>query len=153
MVGLHHVRAVALALAAALTVLACGGADPGVTPGSPTASPVTPASPAITAQPPETPAVTAASGEECEVVAEPGTVAVLIEGFSFSPGTAQASVGDVVEWTNRDAVPHTATLDAGCTTPNLGRDDTGAIRFTAPGTYPYICRIHPDMRGTIEVGG
>ena len=28
---------------------------------------------------------------------------------------------------------------------------SGQIKFTAPGTYHYVCLIHPFMRGTIIV--
>jgi plastocyanin len=33
----------------------------------------------------------------------------------------------------------------------LNRGDTYTQTFTAPGTYPYICSIHPFMHGTVIV--
>ena len=44
---------------------------------------------------------------------------------------------------------NTGGLDRDATTPLPA---SGQIMFTAPGTYYYICLIHPFMRGTIIVG-
>ena len=80
---------------------------------------------------------------------------VTVAGFAFSPSTVTARVGEVVGWTNQDSAPHAVGLDANdsCRTPNLGAGDVGTLVFSEPGTYPYHCRIHPDMRGTIEIEG
>lgn len=75
-----------------------------------------------------------------------------IEGFAFSPANITAKVGQTVTFTNGDSAPHTATLDDGsCTTPNLGKGESGGLTFNAAGTYPFHCNIHPDMKGTITV--
>lgn len=90
----------------------------------------------------------------CAVTGDASTVQVTIEGFAFSPGSVTATVGDVVTFTNKDAASHTATLDDGsCDTGGIAADATGALTFSAAGTYPFHCKIHPDMTGTIEVGG
>jgi plastocyanin len=76
--------------------------------------------------------------------------------LTFQPTAISATVGDVVAWTNNDSAPHTATLKdvASCTTENLSQGATGAIVFTAAGTYPFFCKIHPaTMTGTITVSG
>jgi plastocyanin len=84
----------------------------------------------------------------------PGTIDVTMEGRAFSVGHVEGSVGDVITFTNKDSVPHTATLDDGtCTTENLGKDASGSLVFDAPGSYPFHCRIHPDMTGTFEISG
>ncbi len=135
------------ALIAVLSLAACAG---GGTTG--TAS-VGPPEPALTA-PPSAAASDAGSGAgACAPSTETGTVDAAMTGNAFSPGTIEAKVGDVIAWTNGDPVPHTATLkdDPTCTTENLGNGETGALTFSAAGSYPFFCKIHTDMTGTIEV--
>jgi len=97
------------------------------------------------------PASAAASGA-CAATTDAGTVKAGMDSRSFSPSTIEAKVGDVIEFTNSDNVAHTATLDDGsCTTANLGKGASGALTFTAAGTYPFHCKIHPDMTGTFEI--
>ncbi len=83
------------------------------------------------------------------------TVKVSIKNFAFSPEPVTAKVGDVIGWTNNDSAGHTATLDDGtCTTDTIASGTTQALVFSAPGTYPYHCSIHPtQMKGTITVSG
>jgi plastocyanin len=84
-----------------------------------------------------------------------GTVTAAMADIAFEPAQISAKVGDVIAWTNEDSVQHTATLkdDPACTTANLGGGETGALMFSAAGSYPFFCKIHPSMTGTIEVTG
>jgi plastocyanin len=152
--GVRPVTAKLLVPALGLLLLACSGAEPlpAATPAGGGNPPVASPSPAAQTPEPGTASPTAGGATPCEAVDGPGTVAVAIEGFAYSPRSVEATVGDVITWTNRDGAPHTATLDDGsCTTPNLGKDDTGSLRFSSAGSYGYFCRIHPDMKGTVEV--
>ena len=139
----------ALAMTAVLALAACAG---GGTTG--TAS-VGPPEPALSAPPSPSAASTDAGSASgvCAPSTEPGTVQADMTGSAFSPGFIDAKVGDIITWTNGDDVPHTATYkdDPACTTERLGRGDTGSLTFSAPGTYEYVCKIHADMSGTIEV--
>jgi plastocyanin len=84
-------------------------------------------------------------------------VEVEIEDFAFVPQTVTIKVGDTVEWKNRDAVGHTSTSgtpgmpdgiwDSGL----LGEDDRFSFVFEGEGTYPYYCRLHTSMSGTVIV--
>ena len=88
----------------------------------------------------------------CNPSTDAGTVEVAIKDFAFSPAQVTAKVGDVVAFSNGDTTAHTATLDDGtCTTGNIGAGTTGALVFTAAGTYPFHCAIHSSMKGTITV--
>ncbi|HYH93578.1 MAG TPA: cupredoxin domain-containing protein [Candidatus Saccharimonadales bacterium] len=99
-----------------------------------------------------TAAGSAPAAAACAPAAGAGTVAVTIAGQAFDPGTVAARVGDVITFTNQDAVPHTATLDDdGCTTDDIATDGTGSLTFGAAGTYPFHCAIHPAMKGTFEI--
>ena len=99
--------------------------------------------------PASAPASAAASGA-CSATTDAGTVKAGMD-IARSARTIEAKVGDVIEFTNSDNVAHTATLDDGsCTTANLGKGTSGALTFSAAGTYPFHCKIHPDMTGTFD---
>lgn len=75
--------------------------------------------------------------------------------FTFSPEPIQAKVGDIIEWTNNGPSDHNPTLD-GSAVCMIGDIPTGGVSsagmtFSAAGTYPYHCEIHPSMKGTIVV--
>ena len=47
---------------------------------------------------------------------------------------------------------HTATGDdEAFDTGDLDLDEQGEVTFDEPGSYPYYCRFHAFMRGTVEV--
>jgi plastocyanin len=79
-----------------------------------------------------------------------GDVQVRIINFTFSPATVTIRAGQTVEWTNDDTVAHTVDL-SGVISNVLDRGDHYAQTFAAPGTYAYICSIHPFMHGTVVV--
>ncbi|HSK93481.1 MAG TPA: cupredoxin family copper-binding protein [Candidatus Angelobacter sp.] len=77
---------------------------------------------------------------------------VEIVDFAYAPPEITITVGDSVTWTNRDAIPHTATAtDGSWDTGLLDQDESGTITFTAPGTYEYLCTPHPTMTGRVIV--
>ena len=134
---------VATALLMTLMLAACGGGG-GTTP--PAAS-----EPAASAPAASGPAASD-TGEVCAPTTDAATVSVEMAEFAYAPAEATAKVGDVVAWANSDAAPHTASLDDGaCETGNIPTGGTGALLFTAAGTYPYHCAIHPTMTGTVVV--
>ena len=80
------------------------------------------------------------------------THAVRIEGMKFVPERIEVAAGDTVVWTNKDLVPHTVTasgakVESGEIAPNK------SWRFVAKkkGEMPYICRLHPVMKGVLVV--
>lgn len=80
------------------------------------------------------------------------TMSVSISGFKFTPATLTIPVGTTVTWTNSDAAAHTATSDTNAwTTPLLHTGASGSITFNQPGTFPYHCSVHPNMKATIIV--
>ena len=77
---------------------------------------------------------------------------VAISGFSFSPRNITVTVGDTITWTNSDAQAHTATADDGSfDTGTIGNGGSGSATFATAGTFPYHCKIHASMTGTITV--
>ncbi|OJZ68830.1 amidase [Mycobacterium paraffinicum] len=77
---------------------------------------------------------------------------VNIDGFAFAPATLTVATGTTVTWTNRDEEPHTvAASDGSFHSPGMGTGATFTHTFTDPGTFDYVCSIHPMMRGTVVV--
>jgi plastocyanin len=133
-----------IALPALLASIALAGCTAGAATNAPASALATPA------------AATSGSASQaaaaCAASDKAGTVDVKIADFKFDPATVQAKVGDVVEWTNNDTTAHSAVITGkGCETEKLDNGKSGAIEFTAPGSYPYQCGIHPTMKGTVEV--
>jgi len=93
-----------------------------------------------------------AGGAVCTESAAAGEVSVAVKDFAFNPATITATVGQTITFTNGDSAPHTATLDDGsCTTPNIANGASDGLTFSAAGTYPFHCNVHPNMKGTITV--
>jgi plastocyanin len=83
------------------------------------------------------------------------THTVVIEGMKFTPATVTIRPGDSVMWVNKDIVDHTATSPASARQPFdsrlIGQGKTWTRRFTAAGTFDYVCTFHPTMTGVIKV--
>lgn len=77
---------------------------------------------------------------------------VIIEGFRFEPTVLDVTAGTVVEWTNEDSAPHTATArDGSFDTGRLDQGESDEVTFDAAGTFEYICEFHPWMEGRVVV--
>lgn len=77
---------------------------------------------------------------------------VEIVDFAYEPDPITIEEGGKVIWQNEDSAPHTATADDGSfDTGTLEEGKLGSESFKEAGTYQYICSIHPDMHGTVEV--
>ena len=81
-----------------------------------------------------------------------GAVQVGIVNFKFTPDSLTIKVGTTVNWTNHDDIAHTVSFTgSGVHSGDLDRNGSYSRTFTAPGTYAYICSIHPFMHGTVVV--
>jgi len=77
---------------------------------------------------------------------------VKIVDFAYDPDPVTIEEGGKVIWQNEDSAPHTATADDGSfDTGTLEEGKLKSETFKEPGTYTYICSIHPVMHGTVEV--
>lgn len=82
------------------------------------------------------------------------SVKVEIVDFAYDPDPVTIEEGGKVIWQNEDSEPHTATAEDGSfDTGTLEEGKLKSESFKEPGTYAYICSIHPDMQGTVEVVG
>jgi plastocyanin len=121
-----------------LGLVACGDDGSEATSTSETATEAPPEQSGGNAPPPSGGAVRAAKVE--------------IADFAYDPDPVEVEEGGKVIWINRDAAPHTATAEDGSF--DTGVLEEGKLKsesFKEPGTYPYVCSIHPEMHGTVEV--
>ncbi len=118
------------------------------------------------AQPDAQPSVTFGSGSTAGMTGMPSISAppagatsapvagdqVSIDNFAFAPATLTIRAGGTVTWTNRDEEPHTvAAGDGSFHSPGMGTGSTYSRTFATPGTFDYVCSIHPMMHGTVVV--
>lgn len=80
---------------------------------------------------------------------------IAIVDFRFEPEAFETVAGQPVSWTNDDGVAHTVTSAGGgpLRSGDIAPGGTYEATLAEPGTYDYICTIHPTMRGTVEVTG
>ncbi|CCE99537.1 plastocyanin-like protein (plasmid) [Sinorhizobium fredii HH103] len=78
------------------------------------------------------------------------TIKVTIERLVYTPADIQAKVGDEVEWINKDVLVHTATVKGGAEVL-LPAKKSASLLLQEPGSFDYICRYHPNMKGHITV--
>lgn len=100
-----------------------------------------------------------ACDEDEAVPVPPGHVR--IHDQQFSPREVVVEPNEPVTWTNTDEMNHWLVsagpggrpppgpnvLDSG----DLGHAQSWQWAFTAPGEYPYYCKIHNYMKGTVRV--
>ena len=78
-------------------------------------------------------------------------IVVKIAALEFSPATVKARVGDIIEWVNEDFIDHTATADDGSFDVDIPAGKSQRLEMKRSGGFPYFCRAHPNMRGTLNV--
>jgi amicyanin len=94
----------------------------------------------------------AASATSADAPPPAGGTSVNITDFKFNPATLTVAAGTTVTWTNKDEEPHTiAAKDGSFHSPGMDTNGTYSFTFTTPGSYDYICGIHPFMTGTVVV--
>src|SRR5271166_3617997 len=144
----------AVAAAAMLLVSGCSGSSPSQnTPPSISFGPQASTTPGMAGHAAAAPAATSAATSSTAAPDAPqGPNAVSINNFKFDPATLTVPVGTTVTWTNLDEEPHTvAAKDGSFHSPGLDTHGSYSFTFTAPGTFDYICSIHPFMTGTVVV--
>jgi plastocyanin len=79
---------------------------------------------------------------------------VLVHQYRYHDPAITVPIGTAVTWTNEDTAEHDVTTSTGPTSfrsPLLATGRSFTYDFTAPGTYQYLCSIHPDMVGSVTV--
>jgi plastocyanin len=103
--------------------------------------------------PPTAPTETTAPAEST-APAPNSTTTVDIRDHAFNPAQLNVAPGTTVRFVNSDTEPHTATADNGLfDTGVLQPGSSFDVFLDGSGTVTYHCELHPDMKGTVVVGG
>jgi plastocyanin len=77
---------------------------------------------------------------------------IVLKNFHFAPTSLTVPTGTTVTWENLDGEPHTVvSMDGLFRSGGLDQNDVFTFTFDTPGTYRFLCSIHPQMMGTIIV--
>jgi plastocyanin len=142
------IRTLALGVMTVLLTTACGGGDD-----LPTNVPT----PNVTAE--GAPASASAAGGSVPGDAAQVTIGTTTNAqLRFDPTSASVPTGGqvVLTFENLDTVPHNLTFDdpiEATTSTAVAPDASEVLEFQAPepGSYPFVCTLHPGMEGVLEV--
>jgi len=79
---------------------------------------------------------------------------VAVVDYGYQPGVIQIQANSVVKWVNRGDEGHdvTGTGPGGAWRSGpLAQGESYQRQFALPGEYPYVCTVHPEMRGFVLV--
>jgi amicyanin len=77
---------------------------------------------------------------------------IMIDNFKFSPIPMAVAAGSTITWVNRDGTPHSIVVPAlEIRSSLMSANQSYTARFDQPGTYDYICGVHPFMHGKLVV--
>jgi YVTN family beta-propeller protein len=77
---------------------------------------------------------------------------VTIRNFAFEPAQITVKAGQRVSWQNDDGAPHGVVFkDGGAGIDLLLPGKSFARTFDKPGTYDYVCSVHPYMTARVTV--
>lgn len=79
------------------------------------------------------------------------TLRLAIENMAFADVPNSVRVGDAIEWSNRDIVPHTVTARDGSFDVVIQPGKTGRTVLRKAGKAAFYCRYHPSMAGVIDI--
>ena len=80
---------------------------------------------------------------------EPQTFHIEMRGMQYVPASLNVHRGDVVIWTNRDLVPHTATSAGWFDSGSIAPGDSWTYVIREPVELDYLCSFHPTMKGQL----
>lgn len=151
----------ALALPAPLAAQEPAGSPEAESPAEPAeASDADPAAAEPAVEPPAGAPRNAATETPAELAPAPtrarrgATVTVSIVDFAFQPAAIRlAAGGGSVRWVNDGPQePHTATAaNGGFDTGVLAVGESAVVDFSRPGSFAYVCELHPEMKGRVTV--
>ena len=73
--------------------------------------------------------------------------------WGYAPAVSKVAAGTWVTWSNNGQDAHTVTaIDGSFDSQNLDPSEGFSWFFDQPGTFQYVCALHPWMTGKIVVG-
>jgi len=86
------------------------------------------------------------------LLASGGGARISIANFAFAPAILTVATGETVTWVNEDGAPHGLAYKDGARGVDPLLPGTSFSRtFDKPGTYEFICSVHPYMSGRVVV--
>jgi plastocyanin len=82
--------------------------------------------------------------------AAPRTYTIVVDKMKFGALPAQVHAGDVIVWDNRDMFRHSATTK-GAFDIDLPAGKAVKMRVTKAGSFAFLCKYHPGMKGVLKV--
>jgi plastocyanin len=80
------------------------------------------------------------------------TVTISMAGSAFSPASQTITRHTTIIWNNNSGITHTSTSNTNVwNTGDIAPGGSATTTFDSTGTYPYHCRYHSMMVGTITV--
>ncbi|NJN39948.1 MAG: plastocyanin [Gammaproteobacteria bacterium] len=84
-----------------------------------------------------------------------GTVEVIVDNYKYQPAELKVKVGTTVRWVNREKRTSHSVIwlgpDGGYESDRFFPDESYERKFDKPGTFPYTCGPHPEMKGVVIV--
>jgi plastocyanin len=85
--------------------------------------------------------------------AGPATGAIAISDSGFTPATFRLALGGTLTFANNGKAAHTVTATDGSFDSDMIRSGgSWAHTFSTAGSFTYSCILHPNMKGTVQVG-
>ena len=83
---------------------------------------------------------------------KPKAHTVDIEALKFSPLTLEVRSGDTVIWKNKDAFPHNVIAEnKRFHSADIPSGQSWRFKVGHKGVFPYVCTLHPGMKGVLIV--
>jgi plastocyanin len=84
-------------------------------------------------------------------------VTITARDFFWNPSTVSIQAGDTVTWTNSEGFHNVLLGDSRLNQPGNPEDPAWnpppQVKFDDPGSYTFVCEVHPGMTGTVNVAG
>lgn len=81
----------------------------------------------------------------------PAPHTVVIDGTRYEPAAITVEKGETVTFVNKDPFPHTVTAAGKFDSREIAANGKWTYRATTAGEFPFICTLHPNMKGTLTV--
>jgi plastocyanin len=99
----------------------------------------------------------ATSGRDGATARAAANVTVTARDFFWSPDAVEIQVGDTVTWTNAQGFHNVLLGDSRLNQPGFPADPSWnpppQVTFDTPGSYTFVCEVHPGMTGRVQVAG
>jgi len=82
--------------------------------------------------------------------AAPRSFTIVIDKMKFGALPATVHAGDTIVWDNRDMFRHSATAK-GAFDIDLPAGKAVKVRMKRDGTFAFVCKYHPGMKGVLKV--